>query len=262
MILEENRRFSSIPDPAPRDPSMEYMPVYNEIFARVIKGTSRTKECIGELRGSLYDLPTREPSLVMHHVAMRSRSIALRKCLEHPYTVPSKNFKEMLRELSECSAANIDGLDDGELSAIISDEIADLDALSRTLFLRRYVYFEGYQSLADRFGMSVRGVHRKLGRARRELLSGLRSSVGKSGKNISAKAKRMLCIFDAISRSLLVEGYSVDNEKKLMIVRHQEESERKFHYREERASVGGALVLLGIVAAFALLVYIGINLLF
>lgn len=262
MILEENRRFSSVPDPVPMDQSAKYMPVYNEIFARVIKGTTKMKECTEQLRGSLGDIPTREPSIVLHHVALRSRSIAIRKCLEHPHTVPSKNFKEMLYELGECASVNIGSLDDTELSAILSDEIASLDATSRILFLRRYVYFEGYSSLADRFGMSVRGVHRKLSRARKELLSGLRSSVGKSGRNISSNVKRMLGILECISRSLLVEGYSVDNEKKLMIIRHQEENERKYRSRDERASVGGAMVLFGILLAFILLIVIGINLLF
>ena len=88
-----------------------------------------------------------------------------------------EGYTSLLGELEDCipdSSCDLTAIPEGKIKKIIENFIKSLDAQTRILFVRRYIYLESVASLAERFEMRENLVSVKLYRARERLAKILR----------------------------------------------------------------------------------------
>ena len=145
---------------------------YESIIREVLDNEADVQECVNDLLFSIWNsIPPDRPNHLSAYIAKFARRIGIsrfryntRKKRDAGYAVSLSELEEVLPSLS-----GGDEMDDGQLSALISDFLRTLDTESRVLFIRRYVYFESIASLSQRFGISENNLSVKLYRIRNKL---------------------------------------------------------------------------------------------
>jgi len=154
--------------------SLKYSSLCAGVMRRILDNESDIEECVNDVRLAVWNsIPPNRPENLQAYLAVLSRNAALNRLKYNKRQRRNGDFTVMLSELDDCIPSTDDDLnapfERERLSRVISDFLIGLDAQTRVLFVRRYVYFESPTELSDRFSVSVNNVNVKLHRARKKL---------------------------------------------------------------------------------------------
>lgn len=150
----------------------QYHRFYESIIREVLDNDADVQECVNDLLLSIWNsIPPNRPTYLSAYIAKFARRIGVSKFRYNTRKKRDSGYAVSLSELEEVlpSLSIEEEMDDGQLSALISDFLRTLDTESRVLFIRRYVYFESVASLSQRFGISENHLSVKLYRIRNKL---------------------------------------------------------------------------------------------
>lgn len=159
----------------------KYSKLYRGIFNGILADIGDAEECENDLLVALWNsIPPNRPEYLSAYVCRIARNIAINRCKKEKRQKRNGGIFVLIDELEEClPQINGDGyeneakFDSQIISRVIDSLISNLDAETRVIFVRRYMYGESVASLAERFGYSERYVSVKLFRVRKKLRAAL-----------------------------------------------------------------------------------------
>lgn len=153
ISLYWNRRETAI-----RETQTKYGRLCRAIVARVLSSQEDIEECMDDVYMALWNsIPPQKPVSLPAYIGKTARNTALKR-LEY-YTAKKRSAAMLsLDELGDCvsgtRADNTDGIADHSLADAVSAFLHDLDKEKRSVFLRRYWFFDSIREISDRFGIS------------------------------------------------------------------------------------------------------------
>lgn len=160
---------------------------YSALYTSIIRGTlddeCDVQECVDDLLLDVWNtIPPNRPQNLMAYVAKLARRVGIDRFRHNMRQKRNPSHTVMLSELEESIGAlpSASERDEGEIANTLNLFLATLDAKTRVIFIRRYVYFESVSSIAERFNMSENAVSVSLHRTR----SKLKKSLKKEGLDI------------------------------------------------------------------------------
>ena len=154
--------------------SLKYSALCASVMRRLLDNESDIDECVNDVRLAVWNsIPPNRPYDLPAYLSVLSRNAAINRLKYNKRKKRSGDLTVMLSELDDCIAYSeddpIDALERERLKKVISDFLADTDARTRVLFIRRYVYLESASEMAERFGISENAINVKLFRTRKKL---------------------------------------------------------------------------------------------
>ncbi len=152
--------------------SRKYSRLYKGILREMLGDESDVEECANDVLLAVWNsIPPSRPDSLPAYVCRIARNIGINRLKYNKRQKRDSGYTVLLSELDDCIPDT--GADFREesrrIGSVLSDFIRNLDAETRILFVRRYIYLESVTSLAKRFGMSENAVSVKLFRARIKL---------------------------------------------------------------------------------------------
>ena len=152
--------------------SRKYSGLYRNIIGQALSDPADVEECSNDLLLAIWDtIPPNKPERLQLYICKLAKRISIdrfryntRQKRGEGYTVLLSELEDSIPDVSSMVSSN-----DGELTRVITQFLKELDAETRMLFVRRYIYFESVASLAVRFEMSENHVAVQLHRARNKL---------------------------------------------------------------------------------------------
>ena len=156
--------------------SQKYSRLYLSMIREILSDESDINECANDCLLAVWNsIPPNRPNNLPAYLCKIARRISINKLRYNKRQKRSESYTLVLSELDDCIPA-CDGtneLSEGEVSEhfknVLEDFVSSLDARTRILFVRRYMFFESVSNLAKRFEMSENSVSVKLFRAKKEL---------------------------------------------------------------------------------------------
>lgn len=152
----------------------QYSGMYKSILRNILQDERDVEECSNDLLLAIWNsIPPNRPDSLPAYICRIARNMGINKYKYNNRQKRGSDFTVMLSELGDCipdrspSFAQNDG--DERIRSVLSDFIRGLDAETRILFVRRYIYLESPDELARRFEISKSHVSVKLFRARKKL---------------------------------------------------------------------------------------------
>ena len=158
--------------------SAKYSGMYRAIFLRTTGSAEDAEECANDLLLALWNaIPPERPKSLTAFICRIARQIGVDKLRYNSRKKRSSGYTVMLSELEDCvpeEGTDSDAdLDSQHIQQVISRFLRKLDPQTRVLFVRRYMYVEPVNSLAERFGLQENTVSARLNRARKQLKKAL-----------------------------------------------------------------------------------------
>ena len=163
----------------------KYSKLYRGVLVGILGNNADSEECEDDLLIAVWNsIPPNSPEYLSAYVCRIARNIALNRYKRDNRKKRNAGENIVIDELEEC-IPNMDGdgyendaaIDSQIISRVIDSFLEGLDAETRVLFVRRYMYAESVTSLAERFGLSERYISVRLFRARK----GLKKALEKEG---------------------------------------------------------------------------------
>ncbi|MBE6634148.1 MAG: sigma-70 family RNA polymerase sigma factor [Ruminococcaceae bacterium] len=154
----------------------QYGGLCKSILKRYLSNPQDVEECENDVWMGLWtQIPPNRPQNLTAYIGRLARNTAIDRLRYNTRQKRGTTYAETIDELNECVADTpIKEANTETLNRLLSDFLNTLDAETKILFLRRYVYFESVASLASRFDMSENRVSVKLYRARKKLRAQLK----------------------------------------------------------------------------------------
>lgn len=148
--------------------SEKYSRLCKSIIGRILSDERDVEECAADVLMAVWDsIPPHSPSNLPAYLCRVSKNIGINKLRYNEAGKRAPEYTVMLDEIEECLC---DRAEESEnIGNIISEFVKSLDAQTRILFIRRYVYMEDVSELAERFRLSENYISVKLYRARKKL---------------------------------------------------------------------------------------------
>lgn len=159
----------------------KYGKMCRSIAMNVLDDPEDAEECVNDTLHGLWDaIPPARPENLRAFTAKIARNLSLKR-LQY-YLAEKRNASRVsFEELSDCLPdANLveNQVEGRELGRALEAFLNTLDKESRTMFLRRYWFFDSVEQIAKGFGVSESKVKSKLYRARLKLKEYLAKEVG------------------------------------------------------------------------------------
>lgn len=156
--------------------SLKYSRLYRGILRETLSNESDIEECANDVLLAVWNsIPPNDPESLSAYVCKIARRVGINRYKYNTRDKRSTAYTVMLSELEDCIPDTTfgDEYESGEraekIRGVLSDFLKSLDAQTRVLFVRRYVYFESVSSLSERFGISENSISVKLFRTRKKL---------------------------------------------------------------------------------------------
>lgn len=154
----------------------KYARLYRGVIAGVLSDEGEIEECASDVLLSVWNtIPPNRPESLLGYLCTIARRTAIDRVRYRTREMRNADHTVPLDELVDALPAE-EGYDRAEARAvgeILSRFLRTLDAETRILFIRRYVYLETVSSLAKRFSMVENHIAVKLYRARKKLKKAL-----------------------------------------------------------------------------------------
>ena len=163
--------------------SDKYSALYTSIIRGALDDECDVQECVDDLLLDVWNtIPPNRPENLMAYVAKLARRVGIDRFRHNTRQKRNSSHTVMLSELEETCGGlpSASELDEGRVAKVLNAFLATLDAKTRVIFVRRYVYFESVSSIAERFEMSENAVSVSLHRTR----SKLKKTLQKEGLDI------------------------------------------------------------------------------
>lgn len=159
--------------------SSKYGGICMNIAENVLNNHQDAEECVNDTYLGVWNtIPPKNPKSLLAYVCRLVRNISINR---HKYNSSQKRggiYYVCSDELAECIPSNEraeDKLELDELSKCINEFLDTLDTTDRLLFVRRYWYFDEFQTLAELSGLRTGTVRTRLSRLRDMLKTFLES---------------------------------------------------------------------------------------
>ncbi len=144
------------------------------ISLHILNSQEDTEECVNDTWLRAWDsMPPKRPDFLAAFLGKIVRNLAIsRYRMSHAQKRGSGETDLLLMELEECipSAKSVEEEIEGkETAASINRFLAEIDAESRNIFVRRYFYVDSIREIAERFEISESKVKSQLFRMRNRL---------------------------------------------------------------------------------------------
>lgn len=152
--------------------SHKYSRLYKGILREMLGDERDVDECESDLLLAVWNsIPPNRPGSLPAYICKIARNIGINRLKYNARQKRDCGYTVLLSELDDCIPdREADGRDESDrIGSVLSGFIRNLDAETRILFVRRYVYLESVTSLAKRFEMRENVVSVKLFRARKKL---------------------------------------------------------------------------------------------
>lgn len=155
----------------------KYGRLYRGVLRGVLGDEGDVEECENDLLMAVWNtIPPESPQCLSAYICRLARNIGINRYKGNTRKKRGAGeYAIALSEIEDCvpdifSEIELEEKDRAELiSSTLEKFVRELDAESRTLFVRRYIYMESVKSLAQRFEISEGRVSIKLFRARKKL---------------------------------------------------------------------------------------------
>lgn len=152
--------------------SRKYSRLYKGILRETLRDESDAEECANDVLLAVWNsIPPNRPVSLPAYLCKIARHIGINRLKYNTRQKRNPDYTVLLSELDDCLPdREPEGLEESQrIRSVLSGFLRDLDAETRILFVRRYIYLETVTSLAGRFGMRENAVSVRLLRARKKL---------------------------------------------------------------------------------------------
>jgi RNA polymerase sigma-70 factor (ECF subfamily) len=150
--------------------TQKYSRLYTGVLRETCKDESDVTECANDCLLAVWNsIPPHRPNNLGSYLCKIARRIGINKYRHNTRQKRGDGYTALLGELENCipdDTYDLLAIPQGKIKKILEDFLRSLDAETRILFVRRYVYLESVSSLAQRFEMRENLVSVKLHRAR------------------------------------------------------------------------------------------------
>lgn len=152
----------------------KYARLYKSILREALADECDIEECANDCLLAVWNsIPPNRPTHLQSYVCRIARRIGINRYKHNTREKRGSGYTVLLSELEDAlpdhAVTELDGDESAAFERILSDCIREMEAETRVLFVRRYLYFESPTSLAQRFGLKENTVSAKLYRARKKL---------------------------------------------------------------------------------------------
>ena len=154
--------------------SQKYSQLYKGVLGNMLCDSCDVEECANDVLLAVWNsIPPNDPLNLPAYICKIARRIGINRNKYHTREKRNASYTITLSELDDCipnreASVSMD-VDSEYIRTVLSDFLRTLDAETRILFVRRYIYLETVTSLAERFKMSENHISVKLFRARKKL---------------------------------------------------------------------------------------------
>jgi RNA polymerase sigma-70 factor (ECF subfamily) len=153
--------------------AQKYSALYKSVLRQMLSNECDVEECENDLLLAVWNsIPPNDPQNLGSYLCTVARRISINRLKFNTRKKRSAYYTTMLSELGDCIPDNgaTELYYEGEqLERILSDFISGLDADTRVLFIRRYIFMESVAELSKRFALKPNVISTKLFRARKKL---------------------------------------------------------------------------------------------
>lgn len=154
--------------------SSKYSRLYCSVIRNVLHDESDVHECENDVLLAVWNsIPPHKPNSLSAYLCKLARRISIDRLRYNTRKKRNAEYTILLSELNDCLPAKEITTDHQEqnehIRTVFSDFVRSLEPETQILFLRRYIYLEPVNSLAERFQMNENYVSVKLYRARKKL---------------------------------------------------------------------------------------------
>lgn len=157
--------------------SAKYSKLYRGVLREILVDTEDIEECANDLLLALWNsIPPNRPDNLAGYICVLARRIGINRYRHNTRIKRGGGYTLLLSELEDSIPDQSEAYEeDGEkIAQVLSDFVKEMDAQSRVLFVRRYLFCESTTSLSKRFDLSENTVAVKLFRIRKRLKEKLR----------------------------------------------------------------------------------------
>lgn len=153
--------------------SAKYGRLLHRIAFNILGNMADVEECVNDAYYGIWKaIPPHRPEALLSFACRIVRNVAINRCKHNTVLKRQSNYALCLEELSEL-LSDPTSVEEGVILSELTDEInaflADLSSVNRSLFVRRYVFFDGYEEIARSFGLRENAVRTRLSRIKAEL---------------------------------------------------------------------------------------------
>lgn len=139
----------------------------------ILGNESDAEECVNDSYLGVWNaIPPTNPNPLLTFVLKIVRNVSLNRYYKNHASKRNSTYDLAVDELAEVIAApdSVESIVEmKELTADIEEFLASLSTKNRVIFMRRYWFFDSYQQIAKRVGISEKNVSVKLTRLRKQL---------------------------------------------------------------------------------------------
>lgn len=161
-------------DTALEEISNKYSRLYKGIIRGVLGDECDVEECANDLLLAVWNtIPPNKPDNLCAYICKIARRIGIDRLRHNTRQKRSTEYTLSLSELNDClpSKSTLDDTekDSEKIVSTLTEFLKGLDAETRILFVRRYLYLESVTDLSKRFEIEENRISVKLYRARKKL---------------------------------------------------------------------------------------------
>ena len=162
-------------DTALKEISDKYCRLYKGIIRGVLGDECDVEECSNDLLLAVWNtIPPNRPESLCAYICKIARRIGIDRLRHNTRQKRNTEYTLSLSELNDCLPVKSTSLDDTEkdsekIALTLTEFLKGLDAETRILFVRRYLYLESVTDLSKRFEIEENRISVKLYRARKKL---------------------------------------------------------------------------------------------
>ena len=155
-----------------------YSRLYMGMLRRVLHDEQDVQECANDVLTALWNsIPPNRPTYLSAYICKIARRIGIDRLRYNTRSKRSPEYTILLSELEDCLPdANLsleEAMEQKELRDVLSEFIRNLEPQTQVFFIRRYLYLETVQELAQRFRRRENYIAVCLYRARKKLRTAL-----------------------------------------------------------------------------------------
>ncbi len=143
------------------------------ICYNILGNTEDAEECANDTYLAVWNaIPPNKPSNLLPYVLKIARNLALKRVAHNTAAKRDSRYDVCLSELEACLPSNETVESEfarKELLKTLESFILSLDSYDRTLFLRRYWYFDNAKDIASYMNLTENNVNVRLARIRKKL---------------------------------------------------------------------------------------------
>ena len=153
--------------------SAKYGRLLKQIITNILGNDEDAQECLNDAYYAMWKaIPPNRPDPLLPFVCRIARNIAINRYKHNTVKKRQSNYALCLEELSEFLSDPTsveDALVLAELTSHINTFLDGITPLNRSIFVRRYVFFDSHEEIAKAVGLRENAVRTRLSRIKTEL---------------------------------------------------------------------------------------------